>query len=202
MNISFLRPLAVVALLGLAGAAQAAIMTAPVSASGDFTVTDTTGPGTPLSYDFNVQPTTNPNPVIFYDTNPPGGQDATSIATLLASAYTVPVATLVNASNCDSVAGGCTGTTSTSGSFSIAGVQAFDYLAIHLGGGELFFHWAQPITGMTLLALDGFPGGVSNYRSYLSTPVPGALALFLGALGFLGLRRKLAQREPAAPAMA
>ena len=49
MNTSLLRSLAAAALLGLAGAAQAVVMTAPVTAAGNFTVTDTTGPGTPLS---------------------------------------------------------------------------------------------------------------------------------------------------------
>lgn len=194
MNTLLLRSLAAAAVLSFAGAAQADIWTVPVDASGNFTVTDMTGPQSPESFDFTVAPTTTPNPVIYYDTNPPGGQSPTNIATLIAAQYTVPVSTLVNMSNCDSISGGCAGTTGTSSSFSLTGVAAFDYLAVHFGGGELFFHWAQPITSMTLLALDGFPGSLSNYRSYLSTPVPGALALFLGALGFMGLRRKMAQR--------
>lgn len=202
MNFPSLRSIVLVSLVGLAGAAQAAVMSVVPDLAGNFTVTDTTGPQAPQSYDFNVQPTTNPYPVVFYDTNPGVNQSPGSIATLIAAAYGTDASLLQLTSSCDSIAGGCSGLTTTSGSFALTGVPAFDYLAIHMGGAELFFHWAQPITSMTLLALDGFPGGLSNYRAYLTTPVPGAFVLFLSALGFLGLRRKLAQPEPATPAMA
>jgi hypothetical protein len=203
MKTPFLRTLAVATFVGLAGAAQAAVMTAAVDVAGNFIVIDSTGPQAPQSYDFNVNPSTHPNAVVFYDVNPSGGQSVTNIATLLADAYSVPASTLVSSSTCDAISGGCTGMTTTSTSFSLAGVSAFDYLALHIGGGELFFHWSQPITSMTLLALDGFPGGLSNYRAYLTTPVPGALVLFLSALGFIGARRKLAARgQSGAPALA
>jgi hypothetical protein len=201
MKTSFLPSLVAAALIGLCGAAQAAVMTAPVSPTGAFTVTDTTGPAAPETFHFVVSPTTNPNPVIFYDTNPTGNQSPASIGALIEAAYGLSGPPVLK-SSCDNVPGGCAGTTSNSTTFSLTGVAPFDYLALHFGGGELFFHWAQPITAMSLLALDGFPGGISNYRSYLATPIPGALALFLGAMGLLGARRKFAQRESAAPAIA
>jgi hypothetical protein len=200
MNSPLLRCIAVGALVGFGGAAQAAFMSVVPTLAGDFTVTDTTGPQAPQSYDFNVQPTTNPNPVVFYDTNPPTNQNADSIATLIAMHY--ETAPLVNTSSCDSISGGCGGLTTTSSSFTLTDVAAFDFLAIHMGGAELLFHWSQPITSMTLLALDGFPGGLSNYRGYLATPLPGALVLFMSALGLLGLGRKAKAPARVEPAMA
>jgi len=199
---TFLLPsLVAAAFIGLGVGAQAAVMTAPVSAGGAFTVTDTTGPAAPETFHFVVTPSTNPNPVVYYDTNPAGDQSPSSIATLITAAYGLSTPPVLK-SSCDNIPGGCAGMTANSSTFSLTGVAAFDYLALHFGGGELFFHWAQPITTMSLLALDGFPGGLSNYRSYLATPIPGALALFLGAMGLLGARRKFAQRESAAPAIA
>ncbi len=76
---------------------------------------------------------------------------------------------------------------------------AYDYLAIHLGGYETFFHFATlypkdtPFTISDVSATKG--GGLSNYRVYDSglseVPVPAALLLFAPALlGFMGLRRK------------
>jgi len=198
-----LRPLLLACTLAMAGAAQSATMSVVPDVSGNFTVTDTTGPQSPQVYDFNVDPNTRPIPVVFYDTNPPTNQNPDSIATLIASNYMVDPSTLVYAGGCDNLGGSCSGVTSaTSTMFSLAGVPSFDYLALHFGGGELFFHWAQPITAMTLAAFDGFPGGLSNYRSYLATPLPGAFVLFLSALGFLGLRRKLSQPADAEPAAA
>lgn len=192
---SLFRTLVATAVIGFAGITQAATMTAPVSPTGNFTVTDTTGPQSPETFHFTVTPTTSPNPVIYFDTNPAGSQSPPSIASLIIASYGLS-STLTLKSSCDDTGGSCPGLTSASNSlFSLTNVPAFDYLAIHFGGGELFFHWTQPITTMTLAALDGFPGGLSNYRSYLSTPLPGALALFLGAIGFMGARRKLAQRS-------
>lgn len=191
MSIPFLRPLLLASLLAFAGAAQAATMTAPVDGAGNFTVTDTTGPMAPEVFDFNVNPTTSPFPVIFYDMNVPD-QSVGNIRTNIAAAYSVSASSLNVASTCDSISGGCAGLTTSPTTFSLAGVAPFDYLAIHFGGGELFFHWASPITAMTLTALDGFPGGLSNYRSYSTVPLPGAFALFLGALAFLA-RRKVAR---------
>jgi hypothetical protein len=197
MKLPPLRSIVAASVLGLAAAAShAAVSEVVPTLSGDFTVTDTTGAKAPESFDFNVSPTTNPLPVVMYDTNPPTDQSNSSIKTFVATAYDTAPSTLTLASACNNISGGCTGLTTTSTSFKLTGLGAFDFLAIHFGGGELLFHWAQPITEVTLTALDGFPGGLSNYRAYLgvsAVPLPGALALFLGAIGFFGARRKLAQ---------
>lgn len=197
-----IRPMLFAFTLALAGAAQAAVVSTVPDSSGNFTVTDTTGPQAPEVFDFNIDPNTRPVPVIFYDTNPPSSQDPGAIADLIGSDYQVDPSLLAYVGGCDNIPGSCSGMTATSSTFALSGVPTFDYLALHFGGGELFFHWAQPITAMTLTAFDGFPGGLSNYRSYLSTPLPGALALFLSAMGFFGLRRKLSQPADSEPAAA
>lgn len=197
MNTSVFRTTAAALLIGLAGAANAAVMQVVPDLSGNFTVIDTTGPMAPQTFPFRVIPTTNPVPVVFFDTNPPFSQSPSVIAAELQTLYGTTGLGVVTV--CDNIPAGCTGTSFSSTSFSLSGVPAFDYLALHFGGGELFFHWASPITSMTLLALNGFPGGLSDYRTYLTTPLPGALVLFLTALGFLGLRRGIgiARRTPA-----
>jgi hypothetical protein len=210
MSRTLFRPLLLASVLAFAGAAQAAVMTAPVDAAGNFTVTDTTvpPPGSPDAYyTFNIAPSTNPTgtvpdprPAIYYDENVPN-QSVNDIRINVAAAYSVDAATLSTASTCDNLSGPCTGATATSNQLTLTNVSPFDYLAVHFGSNELFFHWATPITSAVLTAIspDAFVAGLSNYRSYLTTPLPGALALFLGALGFLGLRRKLVQPAGAEP---
>lgn len=201
MNFQSLRTVVLVSALALAGAAQAATMMVVPDAVGNFSVTDTTPPSRPRTFDFNVTPTTNPIPVWFSDTNnPPGNQSPPNIAAQLALVYGTDASKLVLTAACDDLEGVCQSFVHPSATvFSVADAPKFDYLALHFGGGELFFHWAQPLTAMTLTAFDGFPGALSNYRAYLTTPVPGALVLFLSALGFLGLGRKLVRPADGEP---
>ena len=77
--------------------------------------------------------------------------------------------------------------------FTISGLDAFNYLAVHYGSNELFFQFSTPITGFTLT---GLTNGLSNYRTYTDgvseVPVPAAGWLFGTALiGLMGLRRKM-----------
>ena len=77
---------------------------------------------------------------------------------------------------------------------------AFNYLAIHFGGSELFFNWNTGINSFTIAdfksitaGVDGKGGGLSNFRAYTdvsAVPLPAAAWLFGSALmGFMGFRR-------------
>jgi hypothetical protein len=201
MNFQPLRTLVLVSSLALAGGVQAATMTTVPDALGNFTVTDTTGPAAPETFNFNVTPTSAPIPVWFSDTNnPPGNQSPANIAAQMAAVYGTDASKLVLTAACDDIVGPCQPFVHPSANvFNVTNAPKFDYLALHFGGGELFFHWAQPLQSMTLTAFNGFPGALSNYRAYLTTPVPGALLLFLSALGFLGLGRKLVRPADGEP---
>lgn len=84
----------------------------------------------------------------------------------------------------------------------ITSSSAYDYLAIHFGQYEVFFHFAGLVTAGSEFKITGVSktkgskgGGLSNYRAYDSgvseVPVPAAVFLFAPALlGFIGLRRK------------
>ncbi|MBA5687580.1 FxDxF family PEP-CTERM protein [Rugamonas apoptosis] len=80
---------------------------------------------------------------------------------------------------------------SISGSTTI-GAQAkpYDYLAVHVGGGELLFHWTAKVTAPFTIS----GSGLSNYRAYISpVPEPETYAMLLagfGVLGFMARRRK------------
>ena len=90
-------------------------------------------------------------------------------------------------------------TSDTAGAF--ATEVAFNYLAVHFGGSELFFNWNTGITSFTIADFknvtageDGKGGGLSNFRAYSgvsAVPLPAAGWLLGSALmGFMGLRRK------------
>lgn len=90
-------------------------------------------------------------------------------------------------------------TSDTAGSFS--NDVAFNYLAVHFGGSELFFNWNTGINSFTIADFksitageDGKGGGLSNFRAYSgvsAVPLPAAAWLFGSALmGFMGFRRK------------
>lgn len=201
MSLPLLRPLLLASVLAFAGAAQATTETAYPDSTGLFTVTDYSVSNDP-TYQFRIDPTTAPLPSIYFDVNVLN-QSVDQIRTTIANNYGALAGMLSTASTCDSFPCSPTpGTVSaTSSALTLTNVSPFDYLAVHFGSNELFFHWASPIVSATLTAIDPttFAAGLSNYRSYLTTPVPGALALFLGALGFLGLRRKVVQPRGAEP---
>ena len=79
----------------------------------------------------------------------------------------------------------------------------FNYLAIHFGGSELFFHWNNAINSFSFANYknitkgeDGHGGGISNFRAYSNglsaVPTPSAAWLFGTALlGLMVKRRKM-----------
>jgi len=190
MNTSLFRSTAIALLLGIAGIASAGTVV-PTSGTTpfQFTVTDTTGPGSGDSATFllTTTPTSTNTQLQFIDTNPPGGQDAGSIGDLLETSFGLSSTALTNVAFCDA----CPTDPMV---IDPAGSQTFNYLAVHLGGSELLFHFLSPVTSATIDLITGSLGGFSNWRAYSTgvVPLPGAVWLFLSALGLFGLRRKFA----------
>ena len=195
---SLLRTTAAALFIGLAGAANAVTTLVDVLPNGNFTVNDVTGAGAGGTATMDIDPTTFPLDAVYIDTNP-GSNDQTAIGNLIEAAYGLPANALVNGAVCDG--GGCLTTSNGGNTLTVTTLAAFDYLAVHLGGSELFFHWASPITSATLTILNSTltGAGFSNWRTYSgvsAVPLPGAAFLFLSALGFLGLRRKMTGGQP------
>lgn len=172
-----------------AAAAHAAVWTPVPEIGGNFTIDYKGAPRT-----LHVEPSaTLASPVYYYDANP-GPQSPAAIQQELVDVFPQLTATsqITLAAACNRNAS-CAGTTnfSDAAGFHVTSTTAFDYLAVHLGGGELFFHWIQPVTSFLLSGLD--VDNISNYRAYTSVspvPVPGALSLFLSAIGVYAVARR------------
>ena len=193
MNTSLFRSTAIALALGLAGVAQAApIFVAPnqggtfASTPTTFSVSDTTQPniGT-ASVTVGTSPSTAGEWVFLV--NDPNPQDATTVGNAMEAVFTGTPSTL------DS---GVVAQDNVSGAFTVdpAGTQTFNYLAVHFGGSELFLHFLTAVQTATITLSNSTIGGLSNYRAYSTNvvPLPGAVWLFLSALGVFGLRRKFA----------
>ena len=193
MNTSLFRSTAIALALGLAGVAQAAPIFVAPNQGGTFASTPTT---------FSVSDTTQPNIGTASVTvgtsvstagewvflvNDPNPQDATTVGNAMEAVFTGTPSTL------DS---GVVAQDNVSGAFTVdpAGTQTFNYLAVHFGGSELFLHFLTAVQTATITLSNSTIGGLSNYRAYSTNvvPLPGAVWLFLSALGVFGLRRKFA----------
>lgn len=120
-------------------------------------------------------------------------QSAVGVATAMNTAFGLAVGTIhtytsvaTQANNqVDSLGGGSSAT--------ISPANPFNYLAVHAGNNELFFHWATAITSLNITTSG--PGiGLSNYRAFnavSAVPVPTAVWLFgSGLLGLIGAARR------------
>jgi hypothetical protein len=198
MNRFTFRSVLAGAVIGLLGAtSHAATLTAVPEVGGNFSIFYKNA-----IQNLHVDPSaTLTSPIFFYDGNLTPQNPAT-IQQALVDAFPQLTSTsqisLVGA--CDNGANcGTSSSVSNSTGFRVNTTSAFDYLAIHLGGGELFLHWSAPITTALLSGLD--TGSISNFRAFTSgvssVPIPGALGLFLGALGVFGIGRGVKGRQGA-----
>lgn len=120
--------------------------------------------------------------VAFYNDNP-GANSQAAIATFIKSSGLFGLTgstSLTNGGSNDHFTGGAV-TSST----------PFNYLAVHIGGGEMLFHWSAKITSFNLSG-----ESLSNYRAYAAPiPEPETYAMLiagLGLVGFMARRRKQA----------
>ncbi|MDC8758924.1 PEP-CTERM sorting domain-containing protein [Janthinobacterium fluminis] len=94
-------------------------------------------------------------------------------------------------SNCSNATGGVSGGANTFNSS-----VPYDYLAIHFGQGELFFHWTTPLGPNDTFMISGLPHGLSNYRAFMTAvPEPGTYAMLLAGLGILGFAARRRDKQ-------
>jgi hypothetical protein len=195
MKTSLFRSTAIALALGLAGVAQAAVCNTQDNCANGSTIiiTDTTQPNTGTA-----EVTATLSPSTTYDwrylVDEPSPQTPANIETVVEGLFGVNVTEVGNLT-----LGG-----QQNGSFTVSGLGSFDYLAVHFGGSELFYHFDAAVTSALIAVAASDIGGLSNWRAYSSgvVPLPGAIWLFLSALGVFGLRRKFAGGQSGSPTAA
>ncbi|MBK6008528.1 hypothetical protein JJB11_20700 [Ramlibacter ginsenosidimutans] len=136
-------------------------------------------------------------------------QSPSALETVVENRYGLLAGSLSTVAYCDNVStGSCVKATAKNATLNgvptstFTATTPFDYLAIHLGNGELIFHWSLATSTFTLA---GMPtASISNYRAFvgpqvLATPLPGAALLFASALGGAGfVARRRGRKQPSA----
>ena len=172
--------IAAAAMLTMLGTAQASTWSLISSTSSPITIGSSTVYYSPSPADG----------IWYYDSNLTP-QNYSSIQSNVETQFGLASGSLTYVSGCDLPTSGCTGGTggTTSGSYytnTFTSNYAYDYLAVHWGGGELLFHWSIPVAAGTVFEIGGLPKGLSDYRVFSSgvsaVPLPAAAWLFGSAL--------------------
>lgn len=177
------------------------------SANGGFTIYYGKGANAG-TYDLSISPYTMLDDQIWYYNANPGSIG--DIDTKMEQQFSLPLNTLSFVAKCDGV---CTSgatmdpnaSTGTGNVSTFTSTAAFNYLAVHIGGGELFFAWMSPQNSITLTGLP--TANISNYVAFsgpvVVTPIPGAALLFASAMLLVtggAARRRNASQQATAPA--
>jgi hypothetical protein len=131
---------------------------------------------------------------IWYYNDNISNQSAANMQTEIQNLFSLSGSSLLSfVSQCDGKTGsGCIAATSSGSGvdYKFSSDKSFNYLAVHLGGGELAFQWKAPVT---MFSISG-ESKLSNYRAYTNiaaVPEPETYAMMLaGLLGIVELRRR------------
>lgn len=180
---------AVVTTLLFAGSAEASGVWVSISPTDSpFTISAKSG-NTTANYSITYSPTPA-NGIYYYDGNLSGGQSVTNVQNWIANEFNIASSSLTEATACAVLNGasftcdnGSTMTGAASKSGTLNSTNAFEYLAVHFGGGDLLFHWLSPIK---TFSISGLPNGLSNVYAFTdpvsAVPLPAAAWLFGSAL--------------------
>jgi len=136
--------------------------------------------------------------IVVKDQNELSNQNYDTVADAIETTFSLPANTFATETVVD-VSSDSFKADISGNSTSIISDMAYDYLAVHFGGYEVFFHFATLYPANTAFNITNVSatkgGGLSNYRVYNSdpsvVPLPASALLFGPALlGFLGFRRK------------
>lgn len=171
----------------------ASVTLTPNTASGSISATVVKG-----TLSFNYSGSSVVSTVVVLDQNELSNQNYGTVGDKIETTFSLPANTFATETVVDVSSNSFKADISGS-STSISSDMAYDYLAIHFGGYEVFFQFSTLYPANTAFNISNVSatkgGGLSNYRVYNSglseVPVPAAAFLFAPALlGFMGLRRK------------
>lgn len=121
-----------------------------------------------------------PVQLAFYDANP-GANSQAEIESFIKGS------SLFGLSSSKTLSFGASNDSISANTTIAAPVKPYDYLAVHVGQGELLFHWSSDVSK----AFNITGSNLSNYRAYVSAvPEPSSYAMLLGGLGLMALMRK------------
>ena len=193
MNKFIIATMISIVTLGTSLANAASVTLTPNAASGSISASVVFG-----TLSFNYSGSSAVSTVVVLDQNELSNQNYDTVGDKIETTFSLPANTFATETLVDVSSNSFKADISGS-STSISSDMAYDYLAVHFGGYEVFFHFSALYPANTAFNITNVSatkgGGLSNFRVYDSAPsavpVPAAAFLFAPALlGFMALRRK------------